>query len=947
MKKANKELKPTVEKLATPLLPPEDRKLKQANEQLQLEIAEREWTAKALRTSEAELRVILAAIPDVIVVFNARGRYLKIAPTNPALLYKPATELIGRELHEVFEPSQAELFLSYIHQALETGQMINVEYGLLMGESGGAHGQVPTRWFAASISPMQVDKVIWVARDITQRKAAEEALREERNFVTTVLDTAGALVVVLDPQGRIIRFNRCCEQTTEYSAQEAEGRLFWDLLLLPEEVEPAVAVFKELQTSQCPHQYENYWVTKSGNRRLIAWTNTVLCDPDGSIKYIIATGIDITERQRAQAALKEAKEQLEIRVEERTAALKESNDQLVVEIVERKRAEKQLREHKEHLQELVKERTAELEKANAKLRQEIIERECVEQALLQEKELAQITLHSICDAVITTNALGYITSLNPAAQRLTGWPAQDAIGKPVSEVFRLVHEITREPVDNPVEAALRGNRIGELANPTLLIAKDGTEFAIDESVAPILASAGQIIGAVLVFHDVTEERALARQLSWQASHDALTGLINRREFEQHLKRALLIAQTQNQQHALCYLDLDRFKIVNDTCGHVAGDELLRQISTLLQAGVRKTDSLARLGGDEFAVLLHQCPLEQARRIANSLRESIQAFRFVWEDKTFSIGASIGLVAINTESYSLTHVLNAADGACYTAKEQGRNRVHVHQSDETELAQHHSQMQWVSRITQGFEENRFRLFFQPIVPITDGSLNREHYEVLLRLEDEAGDLVSPMAFIPAAERYNIMHTIDRWVIRTLFTHLSAHHNQLDAGTPQQPAGCLQRLYGINLSGATLNDDQFHDFLQEQFALHEVPPHVLCFEIPETVALANLTKVAQFIHTFKKLGCYFALDDFGSGTSSFAYLKNLPVDYLKIDGSFVKNVVDNPLDFAMIEAINRIAHVMGLQTIAEFVENDAILMKLRTLGVDYAQGYGIARPHPSHF
>ncbi|MBD1936942.1 EAL domain-containing protein [Microcoleus sp. FACHB-68] len=794
---------------------------------------------------------------------------------------------------------------------------------------------------------MQADTVIWVARDITERKAAEEALREERNFVTTVLDTAGALVVVLDPQGRIIRFNRCCEQTTEYSAPEVEGRLLWDLLLLPEEVEPAVAVFQELQTNQGPHQYENYWVTKSGNRRLIAWTNTVLPDSDGSIKYIIATGIDITERQRAQAALREAKEQLEMRVEERTAALRESNDQLVVEIVERKRAEKELRQHKEHLQELVKERTAELEQAVGQLRQEIMERQCVEQALFQEKELAQITLHSICDAVITTNALGYITSLNPAAQRLTGWSAQEAIGLSVSEVFRIVHEITREPVDNPVEAALRGNRIGELANPTLLIAKDGTELAIDESVAPILASAGQIIGAVLVFHDVTEERALARQLSWQASHDALTGLINRREFEQHLKRALLIAQTQNQQHALCYLDLDRFKIVNDTCGHVAGDELLRQISTLLQAGVRKTDSLARLGGDEFAVLLHQCPLEQARRIANSLRESIQAFRFIWEDKVFSIGASIGLVAINTESCSLTHVLNAADGACYAAKEQGRNRVHVHQSDETELAQQHSQMQWVSRITQGFEENRFRLFFQSIIPITDGSFNREHYEVLLRLEDEAGNLVSPMAFIPAAERYNIMHTIDRWVIRTLFAHLSTRNNQLAAGTPQQPAGRRQRLYGINLSGATLNDDQFHDFLQEQFALHEVPPHVLCFEIPETVALANLTKVAQFIHTFKKLGCYFALDDFGSGTSSFAYLKNLPVDYLKIDGSFVQNVVDNPLDFAMIEAINRIAHVMGLQTIAEFVENDEILMKLRTLGVDYAQGYGIARPHPCHF
>ncbi|MCU0518159.1 MAG: EAL domain-containing protein, partial [Oscillatoria sp. Prado101] len=700
------------------------------------------------------------------------------------------------------------------------------------------------------------------------------------------------------------------------------------------------------KTGPQPDSYESHWVAKDGSHRRIAWSNTALLDAGGSVKCIICTGTDITERANAEAALRQAKEELEIRVAERTAALKESNDSLVVEIVERIRAEKELRQHQERLEELVRERTAELEQSLAQLQAEIAERQRINELLFQEKELAQITLHSIGDAVIATDALGQIALINPAAQSLTGWPAQEALGLPVSQVFQPVSEITRKPVENPVESVLRGNRTCSLANPSLLIARDGTELAIDESVAPIHGSDGQIVGAVLVFHDVTQERVLARQLSWQASHDALTGLVNRREFEGCLKRAMLQAQTQNQQHGLCYLDLDRFKIVNDTCGHVAGDELLRQVSALLQAGVRKTDTLARLGGDEFAVLLQQCPLEQARRVANSLRESIQAFRFVWQDKTFTIGASIGLVAINAESRCLTNVLNAADAACYAAKEQGRNRVHVYEASDSELAQQHNQIQWVSRITQGFEENRFRLYLQPVLPLTPGVSNREYQEVLLRLEDETGKLVSPMAFIPAAERYNIMHTIDRWVIRTLFAYLSGVEVRQNAGSGERhlTADTPQRLYAINLSGASLNDDQFPDFLHEQFAIHQISPPAICFEITETVALASLSKVGQFIRTFKELGCSFALDDFGSGTSSFAYLNNLPVDYLKIDGSFVKNVVDNPVYVAMIEAINRIGHVMGLQTIAEFVENDDILRVIRGLGVDYAQGYGIANPYP---
>lgn len=443
----------------------------------------------------------------------------------------------------------------------------------------------------------------------------------------------------------------------------------------------------------------------------------------------------------------------------------------------------------------------------------------------------------------------------------------------------------------------------------------------------------------IVVRDITErklaEQALReseKRLSWQASHDSLTELVNRREFEQRLEQAVVSAKTSDHQHALLDLDLDQFKIVNDTCGHLAGDELLRQVSNLLETELRKTDTLARLGGDEFGVLLYQCPLEQALQIANLLRERIQELRFRWQEKTFSIGVSIGLVVINADTQSLVTVLSTADAACYAAKNNGRNRVHVYRIEDRELAQQRNEMQWVSRIPKALEENRFRLYSQPIVPITRTKNKSEHCEVLLRLEDENGNIIMPMAFIPAAERYNMMPLIDRWVISTLFAQLAQYHQD------------YSRIYAINLSGNSINDDQFINFVKEQFALHRVPPSIICFEITETLAITNLAKAAQFMRELKLLGCQFSLDDFGSGMSSFAYLKNLPVDYLKIDGIFIKDIVKDAIASEMVAAIARIASVMKIQTIGEFVEDDAILMKLKSLGVDYAQGYGIGKPCP---
>ncbi|HLO51787.1 MAG TPA: EAL domain-containing protein [Kamptonema sp.] len=578
-----------------------------------------------------------------------------------------------------------------------------------------------------------------------------------------------------------------------------------------------------------------------------------------------------------------------------------------------------------------------LQEQNLRLTEEIEENQRLKDIFFAEKELAQVTLQSIGDAVITTDAQGNIRYFNPVAEKLTGWKAEEAEGLPLSEVFSIVNEITRQPADNPITKALLEGTIVDLSNHTILIARDGKEYAIEDSAAPIRDRQGQVIGAIIVFHDVTESRYLTRQLSWEASHDALTGLTNRRGFEHCLVDAIASIQDGNQQHALCYLDLDQFKVVNDTVGHIAGDELLRQITTLLQQGIRTNDILARLGGDEFGLLLTQCPLYQATQIAENLKDLVHEFRFVWDNKTFIIGVSIGVVAIDQNNQNLMEILGAADAACYAAKANGRNCVHVYRLDDTELIRQRGERQLISQISQALETNRFCLYHQKIISITSKPLV-EHYEILIRMLDENGELVSPNAFIPAAERYGLITEIDYWVIETFFSNYKnlSRENLLN-----------HSLYTINLSGASISNNRFMRFLIDQFTLHQIHPQTICFEITETAAIANFDQARNFISELKKLGSRFALDDFGSGLSSFAYLINLPVDYLKIDGIFVKNISENLISQAIVEGFNRIAHAMNIETVAEFVEDEAILEKLREIGVDYAQGYGISRPVPINF
>ncbi len=556
-----------------------------------------------------------------------------------------------------------------------------------------------------------------------------------------------------------------------------------------------------------------------------------------------------------------------------------------------------------------------------------------EAALYQEKERAEVTLYSIGDAVITTDESCCIEYLNPVAERLTGWTLADVQGKSLSAVMRLVNENSRQPVANPVELCLKCGEILELADHTILLRDDGEEIAIADSAAPIRDRAGRVIGAVMVFHDVGHARKLARQLSYQATHDALTGLLNRRAFEEQLKDALVSAHEDDREHALCYLDLDQFKIVNDTCGHIAGDELLKQLAHLLQSKVREADILSRLGGDEFGILLRCCTLDQARVIAEDVRRSVRDFRFVCDEHSFETGVSVGVVSINGQTQNLAEVQSAADVACYAAKEGGRNRVHVYVPNDRELQQRQGEMRWVSRIHKAMAENRFILYCQPIMPVDPNSALTPHYEILLRILGEDGQEVPPMAFIPAAERYNLMPMIDRWVVENVLRNVGRASSTLQ-----------DAIWTINVSGRSLGDEEFLQAVSEEIAAADIPGDRICFEITETAAIANLRRASRFIKTLRARGCKFALDDFGSGLSSFAYLKNLEVDYLKIDGSFVRDIATDAIDRAMVESINNVGHVMQIRTIAEFVENQEILAVLRELGVDYAQGYGIAKPQP---
>jgi diguanylate cyclase (GGDEF)-like protein/PAS domain S-box-containing protein len=579
----------------------------------------------------------------------------------------------------------------------------------------------------------------------------------------------------------------------------------------------------------------------------------------------------------------------------------------------------------------LKDEVTEHEKTEEKFRKAKVDAELYAQKANKQSKFLHMTLQSIVDGVITTDIDGQIQTINPMASQLTGWTESEAVGNPLVKVMHVMHEDTKKRIYDPTENIEHKTVLDEPVNAILIQNERNIETPIEYVVAPMRDHDEKMVGIVVIIHDESVQRTLNRQLTFQATHDALTGLINRYEFERRLNKVIRSQHESPTLNTLCYIDLDQFKLVNDTCGHTAGDELLKEITLLLQDHLDGIGTLARLGGDEFGLLLENSDIVHAEVVAKNLLGIIQQFNFTWKDNIFTIGASIGIAPVSAAATSCEEILSNADSACYLAKETGRNRIQIYTEEDDNLLTQQREMHWVSRINHALEENRFHLYFQEIIPLKGHEQSFiKHGEILLRMTDKEGDIVSPSNFLPAAERYNMITLIDEWVVENAIEWLATRKEKV--------------LISVNLSGKSLSNRDFLNFIVSRIKQHDVNPELLCFEITETAAIANLSTAIHFMNVLKKLGCSFALDDFGSGLSSFSYLNSLPVDYLKIDGAFVMDIDKDPMHFAMVKSINEVGQVMGIKTIAEFAASKEIINSLREIGVDNAQGYAVARPVP---
>ncbi len=562
----------------------------------------------------------------------------------------------------------------------------------------------------------------------------------------------------------------------------------------------------------------------------------------------------------------------------------------------------------------------------------VTDRKNLEASVGRGKLQARVTLESIGAGIITTDPEGTIDYMNESAEQLIGVGRSLAIGKRLTDLAGLVDETDGESLGDPVEQCLRDGRRVHMGRRALLVGKSAKrEFSTELTASPIQGPDRETIGCVVIFTDVSEMRGFARELSYQASHDPLTGLVNRVEFQRRLELALN-APREGTGHVVCYLDLDRFKAVNDTCGHMVGDNLLREIAALLKEQVRDSDTVARFGGDEFAMLLAGCPLDKAQQIADDVCQAVMDYKFTWNDRVFELGVSIGLVQVAHESGSAEAVLNAADSACYIAKQQGRGRVHVYSARDEILSRERGEIQWLQRLQTALKENQFELYVQPIVAVGGRSDAGPAAELLLRMRDDHGKVYAPPQFLAAAERYQLMSHIDRWVVRAALTMIAN-------GVPHLPAG---RVCCVNLSGQTLGDEDFLAYVVDLLDHTGVAPGKLCFEVSESAVVNNIDHARRFVNVLHGMGCRFALDDFGSGIGSFANLKQLPIDYLKIDGSFTRDLHQRSVNWELLAAMVKLSRSLDFLVVAEQVEDQDAFELLRELNVDFIQGFIVDRP-----
>lgn len=700
--------------------------------------------------------------------------------------------------------------------------------------------------------------------------------------LAAVLRSSSDAITLQTLEGVITTWNQGAERLYGYSEAEAVGMSI-HRLVPPERQSELEALLERARRGEELAGFRTRRVRRDGQRIDVWLSATLLRDTGGRPAGLATSERDITEWLRVRRQLLRSNRELDRRVHERTAALLRANRKLAAEVARRKRDQAQL---------------------------------------AWEREKAVVTLSSIGEGVITCDSRGEVEYLNPVAETLTQWSLAEAVGRPLADVLHIVDERTRERMDPRRYWAPQGSHFSS-EDHHVVIGRDGASLPVQETATPILGSNGRPLGAVIILRDVSASRQLARRLSYEASHDPLTGLINRAEFHRRLQTAIDEARREGHQHVLCYLDLDNFKPVNDRAGHAAGDELLRQLARQLKDGLRAEDVLGRLGGDEFGVLLHHCDRAAAVRLAEGLRAKVEDFRFAWKGQLFQVTVSIGLTPINADSGDFDSVRAAADAACYQAKELGRNRIAV-QAVQGPLPR---QEDWRGRLEQALVMDGFSLLCQPIVPLSRRSRGR-WAEVLLRLRGGGGELLPPGSFLAAAERYNLLPSLDRWVIERVFEHGSADCSVLS----------------VNLSVQVLEQEDFIDFIDEQVDQHRVDPRRFCFELSEASVLSNYTRAQRLLWRLKRRGFQLSMDRFGNGYASLGYLRQLPMDSLKIDGESVKNIYRDRLHLTFVRSLNEIAHTLGRTTVACSVQDRQILATLRRVGVDWGQGYALSRPLP---